>query len=90
MCICHGLFISGCVNACMHARTDLYVGGEVVGGEAAAAEVDDLDLHAGVGLDDDVLRLLCLGLCVGYVCGLVCLVEGWGWFQNPNTIAFWM
>lgn len=30
---------------CMYARAHLHVGGEVVGGEAAAAEVDDLHLE---------------------------------------------
>ena len=38
-------------------RAALYVGGEVVGGEAAAAEVDQLHLTPRVALDDDVLRL---------------------------------
>ena len=36
---------------------DLHVGGEVVAREARGAEVDHLDLAAGVGLDEDVLRL---------------------------------
>ena len=40
-----------------YVAQDLHVRGEVVAREARGAEVDDLDLAARVGLDEDVLRL---------------------------------
>ena len=51
---CRGAEVQRCGGAEVQ---DLHVGGEVVAREARGAEVDDLDLAARVGLDEDVLRL---------------------------------
>ena len=55
---CKGGGVEGGVQRCGGAEVqDLHVGGEVVAREARGAEVDDLNLTARVGLDEDVLRL---------------------------------